>query len=61
VECGEPGVEIAVRDVSGHEVLRHNATGERTELETEGLASGVYFVTVMTERGTGTRKLVIER
>ena len=61
VECGEPGVEIAVRDVSGHEVLRRKATGERTELETEGLASGVYFVTVTTERGTGTRKLVIER
>ena len=61
VECGEPGVEIAVRDVSGREVLRRKATGERTELETEGLASGVYFVTVTTERGTGTRKLVIER
>ena len=61
VECGEPGVEIAVRDVSGREVLRRKATGERTELKTEGLTSGVYFVTVTTERGTGTRKLVIER
>jgi hypothetical protein len=61
VECGEPGAEIAVRDVSGREVLRCKATSERTELETERLASGVYFVTVTTERGTGTRKLVIER
>jgi hypothetical protein len=61
VECGEPGAEIAVRDVSGREVLRRKATGERTELETEGLASGVYFVTVTPEWGTGTRKLVIER
>ena len=61
VECGEPGVEITVRDVSGREVLRCKAKGERTELETEGLTSGVYFVTVTTERGTGTRKLVIER
>ena len=59
-------VEVIVVDLSGREVLRHDAgtleAGERTlHLETAGLASGTYMVIVRAGALAGAERITVER
>ena len=59
---GIGGMTVKVTDMAGRIAkMCSQATDGEMGLDLGNLASGVYFVTVTTERGTGTRKLVIER
>jgi len=63
VRVAEPLTGIlTVADASGREVLSREYKGEATPvtLDITALPSGVYFVTLRTEKYTATRKLVVE-
>ena len=53
---------VAVRDEQGREVLRRKlAAGTRTlMIDVADYPSGIYFVTLTTAKGTGTKRLVVE-
>ena len=59
---GFPGGVLAVTDASGREVQRHelapHTSGVRLDLS--ALPQGTYFVTLRTEEGTSTKKLVLK-
>ena len=54
---------LAVVDVTGHEVFRQAvvANVQSVTLHVETLPEGVYFVTLTTDRGCSTKKLVVKR
>jgi hypothetical protein len=57
-ECGLKGVEVF--DAQGRSVLSQTAEGNATELDISQWAAGSYVVRVHTERGTVSRRLVVE-
>lgn len=62
VSCDEAveGV-LVVADVAGKTVGRYSMSGTILKISTQGLADGVYYVTLNTAQGSATRKLVVER
>ena len=53
---------VTLRDEQGRELLRQRMEeGTSLTLSTQGLAAGLYFVTLETPQGTSTQKLVVER
>ena len=52
---------VGLRDEAGHELLRQRMEGRETTLSTKGLPAGLYLVTLDTQKGSSTQKLVVER
>lgn len=62
ISCEAQGrVAITFYDVAGHAVMSQEAQGEEVRISTQRLPSGTYFVTLSTEQGSSTQKLVIEK
>ncbi len=55
-------VEISIFDHSGRLIrnIGKNFPGKTIQVDLDGVAPGVYMIFIKTERGTGTRKLIIE-
>jgi hypothetical protein len=51
---------IVLHDAAGHSVFSTPFTGQSITIDTRGLASGTYFLTLATPEATATRKLVVE-
>jgi GH18 family chitinase len=51
--------EITITDFFGHQILKTKATQRRMNLQLDN--NGVYFVTVSTNLGTTTQKLIVNR
>ncbi len=56
-----PDCWLTLRDEAGRELLRRQVEGRETFLSIRELAAGLYFVTLESPQGAGTRKLVVER
>ncbi len=52
--------KLALLNVAGKALKEIKTTSDMTTLGYEGLASGVYFVMITTDRGTVTKKVVVE-
>ena len=50
----------ALHDTAGREVMRQTIDGKSTTLSVQGLAAGVYTVTVYHAKGSAVRRLVVE-
>lgn len=48
----DPVAEFMIRDLSGKEVLRSMTKDWRTIIDVSGLSSGVYYLTILSKRGT---------
>lgn len=53
-------VWAALHDAAGREVMRQTIDGKSTTLSVQGLAAGVYTVTVYHAKGSAVRRLVVE-
>jgi len=60
ITATEPISEISVSDMTGRTVIRHNACGTDTVIDTDSLRSGLYLVRIKTEKGSVVKKLVVE-
>jgi len=60
ITATEPISEISVSDMTGRTVIRHNACGTDTVIDTDSLRSGLYLVRIKTEKGSAVKKLVVE-
>ena len=59
---GEYPAVLTVSDAAGREVLRRQLLdGSPQTIELGEMPSGTYFVTLITAKGTGTQKLVVEK
>ena len=55
-----PSATILLRDATGRLLSSCPAAGPATTVSTDGLAAGIYFVTVVSPQATATRRLIIE-
>ena len=61
VEGAEGGYTISIHAVAGAEVMRlENVTAQQTTLDLSALPQGVYCITIATNKGISTRKLVVQ-
>jgi YD repeat-containing protein len=54
----QAGVTLTVVSLSGHTVLRQTLADTQTTLSVSSLPSGIYFVTVRSDKGTATFKII---
>ncbi len=52
--------ELVLTNVTGQVVRRMRAAGNRIEIDLDGLAAGMHFLTVTTDRGVGARTLIVQ-
>ena len=50
---------ITITDALGREILRTQNSGTQTQISLNGIASGVYFINVISEKGKSTQQLVV--
>ena len=52
--------EVVLCDEQGRELQRRQMKGQELTLSTQGLPAGLYYVKLMTQKGSATQKLVVE-
>lgn len=60
VSCEVPMSLIALLDATGRTVMTVPVNGTLADIDVSTLAAGTYYISASTDRGTATRKLVIE-
>lgn len=61
IECGQyASANVSFYDVSGHEVLSAQLTSPATKVNVASLPAGMYYVTLTSPQGVGSRKLVVK-
>ena len=55
------GDEIRIYDLNGRMIRSNKSTGNKTIINTTGIANGTYFISVLTDLQLTTRQLIILR
>jgi hypothetical protein len=60
--CDRPPSDgsLVISDISGREILRQRMTGSRHQLDLSRIPSGIYVLTLATEGGTYSQRLVVQ-
>ena len=61
VKCGMKVSELSVSDLSGRNVIQTRPGGDAMQVDISGLAPGMYFLHLVTSRGTAVRKFMVAR
>ncbi len=57
---GSNAMVIEIHDAAGRQMLHEQIVGQRHEITTHGFERGLYFLSIHTERGSLTQKLIME-